>query len=210
MGTIVKVDEKKLFFDRLSNLQKIAAVKEPRHIEKVLEHKDKISAVFLMTGTIMSVKGYVDLFRKEGLPVFIHIEKISGLSINNEGIDFIANYVKPIGIVTTKPGLILKAKKHKLMVVQRVFMIDSEVYKQLLDSMDQSRADILEIMPSRLPHIIRLVSENVKMPVITGGLLSEVSHVKEALESGALAVTTSNIDIWKADLFKQDVEYSTL
>ncbi len=200
MICIVKETEKAVFHERLTAYQKIAAVKEPSSIEKAIKYKNKISAVFLMTGNIMSVKQYVDLFKKEGLPVFVHIEKIGGLSLNNEGLEFIANYVKPLGIVTTKPGLVIKAKKLKLLVIQRVFMIDTEVYKHMIESVDQNGADIIEIMPSRLPHIIQLLSKQINKPLITGGLLSEKAHALEALENGAVAVTTSNLDVWKADL----------
>ncbi|HZH62772.1 MAG TPA: glycerol-3-phosphate responsive antiterminator [Metabacillus sp.] len=192
--------EKAVFFERLSNYKKIAAVKDSKYIETVIKHKDKISAVFLMTGNILSVKQYVDLFKREGLPVFVHIEKIGGLSMNVEGLEFISHYVKPLGIVTTKPGLVVQAKKLKLMVIQRVFMIDTEVYNNIIESIEKNRADIIEIMPSRLPYLIQSISKQINKPLITGGLLSEKAHAKEAIESGAAAVTTSNIDVWKADL----------
>lgn len=197
---MVSRNEKAVFFERLASHRKIAAIKQPGDIEKAVKYKSRISAVFLMTGNIMSVKGYTDHFKKENLPVFIHIEKIGGLSLNNEGLDFIANYVKPLGIVTTKPGLISKARKHKLMAIQRVFMIDTEVYSHIIESAGHNGADIVEIMPSRLPHIIQSLSEKIDMPVITGGLLTEEAHAKEALDCGAAAVTTSNKGIWKADL----------
>ncbi|MEH7123680.1 glycerol-3-phosphate responsive antiterminator [Bacillus sp. JJ1773] len=193
-------NEEKEFFIRLYHYKKIAAVKSPKGIEKVIKQKDRISAVFLLTGNIMSIKGYVDLFKKEGLPVFVHIEKIGGLSMNDEGLDFIANYVQPLGIVTTKPNMVAKAKKRKLMAIQRVFMIDTEVYDHVLHSLDQNAPDIIEIMPSRLPHVIRDLSKQVKIPLITGGLLSEKAHAMEVLDCGAIAITTSNTDIWKEDL----------
>ncbi|PLR71282.1 glycerol-3-phosphate responsive antiterminator [Bacillus sp. UMB0728] len=197
---VAALAEKAKFLERVEACRKIAAVKEPCGIEKAIRHKDKISAVFLMTGNIMSVKNYADLFRKEGLPVFIHIEKIGGLSLNSEGLDFIADYVKPLGIVTTKPGLAAKAKKRRLMVIQRVFMIDSEVYDHVLELGGPDGPDMIEIMPSRLPHIIQSLSEKLLVPVITGGLLTEREHAEESLSCGAAAVTTSNTGIWKEDL----------
>ena len=94
---------------RLHQYKKIAAVKSPKGIEKVLAHKDSISAVFLLTGSIMNIKRYVDVFQDAGIPVLVHAEKIVGLLLNNEGLDFIADYAKPFGIVTTKQGLLKKA-----------------------------------------------------------------------------------------------------
>ncbi|WP_449443040.1 glycerol-3-phosphate responsive antiterminator [Ureibacillus acetophenoni] len=46
--------------------------------------------------------------QSKGLPVFIHIEKIGGLALNSEGLEFIANVVKPEGVISTKPGLLKK------------------------------------------------------------------------------------------------------
>lgn len=197
---MLKCKEENVFFERLYQHKKIAAVKHPKNIEKVIKLKDRISAVFLLTGNIMSVKKYVDLFKNEGIPVFLHIEKIGGISMDNEGLDFVANYVRPLGIVTTKPNLIAKARKRKLMTIQRIFMIDTEVYEHVLHILDQHQPDLIEIMPSRLPQVIRELSKKVHIPLITGGLLSEKAHAVEALEYGAVGVSTSNTDIWKADL----------
>lgn len=187
------------FFERLGTHKKIAAIKTPKGLEEAIKYKDRISAVFLLMGNILTIKNYVELFQKEGLPVFVHIEKIGGLSINSEGLDFIANYIKPLGIVTTKPNVISMAKKRKLMTVQRIFMIDTEVY-DYAKQMDKAEVDLIEIMPSRLPHVIQSLSREMDTPLITGGLLTEKEHAQEALACGALAVTTSSSNVWKADL----------
>ena len=184
---------------RLHQHKKIAAVKSPKGIEKVLAHKDSISAVFLLTGTIMNVKRYVDVLQDAGIPVLVHAEKIGGLLLNNEGLDFIADYVRPFGIVTTKQGLIKKAKERNLFVVQRVFMIDSEVYSNVLDSKQKLGPDIMEIMPATLYGVIRSYSELLDIPVITGGLLSTQEHVRASIEAGAAAISTSNETLWAED-----------
>lgn len=181
---------------RLRQHKKIAAVKSPKAIEKALAHKEEIAAVFLLMGSIMNVKRYVEVFQNEGIPVLIHAEKIGGLLLNNEGLDFIANYVKPFGIVTTKPALIKKAKERELFVVQRVFMIDSEVYGNVLDNRQKPGPDIIEIMPATLYGVIRSYSELLDIPVITGGLLSTPEHVRASLQAGALAISTSNESLW--------------
>jgi len=184
---------------RLHLHKKIAAVKCPKGIEKALANKENIAAVFLLMGSILNVKRYVDVFQNEGIPVLIHAEKIGGLLLNNEGLDFIANYVKPFGIVTTKTALIKKAKERNLFVVQRVFMIDSEVYNHVLENKQKPGPDIIEIMPATLYDVIRSYSEQLDIPVITGGLLSTEEHVKASLEAGAIAISTSNESLWTKD-----------
>ncbi|RST77735.1 glycerol-3-phosphate responsive antiterminator [Siminovitchia acidinfaciens] len=190
----------KVFEERLKKYKLIAAIKEPKSIEKVIKYKDNISAVILMTGNILNVKQYVDVLQSEGLPVILHVEKIGGLQVDQYGIDFIIDYIKPFGIVTTKSGIIKRAKSRGMFVVQRIFLIDTEVYEHLLNSLEHLQADIVEIMPSRAPDFLDKLSGASPVPVITGGLLSTVNHAKEALEHGAAAVTTSNTEMWKLDM----------
>lgn len=186
--------------DRMNSKKIIASVKTTKNIDSVLKYKDQVSASFLMTGTILTVKKFVDVIQNEGIPVFVHGEKIGGLNLNNEGLDFLAKYVKPAGILTTKTSLIKKAKEHGMLVVQRVFMIDSEVYQNVIDQNERLQPDIIEIMPSTLYPVIQSYSQLLKTPVITGGLLSTEDQVCSAINAGALAVSTSNEQLWKLDL----------
>ncbi|MTD31703.1 glycerol-3-phosphate responsive antiterminator [Planomicrobium sp. YIM 101495] len=187
------------FFERLHTHKTIAAVKSPKDIEKALANKERISAAFLLTGSILNVKRFVEVLQSEGIPVLVHAEKIGGLLLNNEGISFLTDYVRPFGIVTTKPSLIKKAKERKMFVVQRVFMIDSEVYHNVLENKQHPPPDLIEIMPSTLHDVIRSFAKELEVPVITGGLLSSPKGVRASLEAGAIAVSTSNESLWKMD-----------
>ncbi|RSL30635.1 glycerol-3-phosphate responsive antiterminator [Salibacterium salarium] len=192
--------------DRLYQHKKIAAIKKPKDMEKVIEYRDRISAVFLVTGNIITVKKYVEELRKYGLPSFVHIEKIGGLSLDKDGLDLVARYVRPLGIVTTKPKLLNKAKKRGLLTIQRVFLIDSEVYDHVCEIVESNYPDYIEIMPSRLPSLIKEISKQVSIPIITGGLLSEKEHALQALENGAQAVSTSNPSVWKEVLNSSQID----
>ncbi|AQQ55471.1 glycerol-3-phosphate responsive antiterminator [Planococcus lenghuensis] len=185
---------------RLHLHKKIAAVKTPKGIEDALANKERISAIFLLTGSITTIKRYVDVFQESDVPVFIHAEKIGGLLLNNEGLDFISDFVKPFGIVTTKATVIKKAKERNLCVVQRVFMIDSEVYDNVLENKSGLNPDIIEIMPSTLHSVVAAYSTRMTTPIITGGLLSTVEQAESALNSGAIAISTSNEKLWTKDL----------
>ena len=55
-----------------------------------MKYKDNISAVILMTGNILNIKSYVQLFHEAGLPVIVHVEKIGGLQLDQYGIDFLS------------------------------------------------------------------------------------------------------------------------
>lgn len=186
--------------ERLKKHKMVAAIKVPRDIERAIKYKENLSAVLLMTGTILTVKRYVDFIQSEGLPVILHVEKIGGLEMDRDGIEFVKRNVKPYAIVTTKNGIIKKAKSSGLLVVQRIFLIDTEVYTNLVKDIHQIQSDIIEIMPSRVPDFLNKISKISPIPIITGGLLNSHEHAKQALENGAVAITTSNPEMWKIDL----------
>lgn len=190
----------KVLLERLEKHKLVAAIKEPKYIERAIKNKKNLSAVLLMTGTILTVKRYVDFIQSEGLPVILHVEKIGGLEMDGDGIDFIKKNVQPMAIVTTRNGIIKKAKSSGLFVIQRIFLIDTEVYNNLVRDASQIRSDIIEIMPCRAPDFLNKFTKVSQVPVITGGLLTLPEHAKEALNNGAVAVTTSNSKLWEIDL----------
>ena len=76
--------------ERLEKHRMVAAIKDPKYIERAIKYKENLSAVLLMTGTILTVKRYVDFFQSEGIPVILHVEKIGGLEMDGAGLEFVA------------------------------------------------------------------------------------------------------------------------
>ncbi len=189
-----------VLLERLEKYKMVAAIKDIKNIERAIKYKENLSAVLLMTGSILNVKRYVDYIQSEGLPVILHVDKIGGLEMDHDGIDFIKKSVRPCAIVTTKSGVIKRAKFSGILVIQRIFLIDTDVYNNLLEDANQIRSDIIEIMPSRAPDFINKLTKVLPVPIITGGLLNLPQYAKEALDNGALAITTSNSELWKIDM----------
>lgn len=184
----------------------VAAVKEEKHIERALN--TKLSGVFLLTGNIGVIKRYVDLYKSLNIFVFVHIEKIGGISFDKEGLEFVANFVKPNGIITTKNSLIKLAKKFGLLTIQRCFMIDTDAFKKTMEISQEIRPDFIELMPALMPEIIEEFTKVTEVPVICGGLIKESKHMVNAIKSGAIAVSTGNPSLWDTDLITKLEEMS--
>lgn len=187
------------FTKRLSEDRLIASIKDPKSLDHFLE--SSIQSAFLLTGNISVIKRYVDLLKKHNRFVFLHIEKIPGISYDREGLKFIAKYVKPTGIVTTKSSLIQLAKKEGLLTIQRLFLVDTDAVKNGLLAVNEIQPHALEIMPALIPEMISKIKRETNLPIITGGLIRNQEHIDSALQSGALAVSTGKPWLWK----KQDV-----
>lgn len=186
------------FYRSLVLHKKIASVKHAKHIEKVIQAS--VSGVFVLTGNIGVIKRYVDFFTSHGLFVFVHLEKIGGLHPDKEGLSFVANYVKPTGIISTKSSMIQQAKKLGLLTIQRLFLIDSDALSKGIETFKEVKPDAIELMPGLVPEIVERVKQETEIPVITGGLLSTREQMIAPLKRGAIAVSTGNPELWKEDL----------
>jgi glycerol uptake operon antiterminator len=185
-------------YEQIRAHRKIASVKYTKHLEKALE--SDVSGVFLLTGNIGVIKRYVDLFLSRGRFVFLHVEKIGGLQVDREGLEFIASYVKPTGIISTKSSTIKQAKKLGLRTIQRVFLVDTDALQHGVEMCNTVQPDAIELMPGIIPTMIEKVRTLTDIPIITGGLISTAEEMRKPLEHGAIAVSTGNPDLWEVNL----------
>lgn len=194
MNDVMTKDE---FFKGLAKHKRIASMKDPRHIEIALKYRDQLSGVFLLMGHIGVAKGYVNVFKEHRLPVFMHLEKIGGLSTDHYGLEYLTKSIRPLGVISTKTNVVKNAKKMGLLTVQRFFLVDSEGLDNIAKSLSQTEPDIIELMPARIPDMIRKVKTFTSIPIITGGLLYEHSHAQECLNNGASAISSSRPELWR-------------
>ncbi|MFD1738946.1 glycerol-3-phosphate responsive antiterminator [Bacillus salitolerans] len=187
--------KKDVFLEALRNERVIASVKEEGHLDRALI--SDLSILFLMTGNVGIIKKYVDTCKRQKKIALLHVDKIGGLSSDREGLEFLVNYVKPDGIISTRNTMIRLAKKMNLITVQRLFLIDTDSFKQGLESVRTNLPDAVEVMPARIPEIIYKFKQQTNIPLITGGLLETPMQIKECIENGAIAVSTGNPKLWK-------------
>ncbi|MCA1065925.1 glycerol-3-phosphate responsive antiterminator [Rossellomorea sp. AcN35-11] len=189
------MDLQEEFIRRLEHDRLIASIKDPKSLDQFLE--TDIQCAFLLAGNISVIKLYVDLLKKNNRFVFLHIEKIPGISYDREGLKFIAKYVQPTGIVTTKSSLIQLAKKEGLLTIQRLFLVDTDAVKNGLKSVNEIQPHALELMPALMPEMIVKLKRKSSLPIITGGLIHHQTHIDAALQSGAVAVSTGKPKFWR-------------
>ncbi|OXM86575.1 glycerol-3-phosphate responsive antiterminator [Paenibacillus rigui] len=197
-------DQDRVFFDRLNTHRMVASIKEPKQMEVALSLRNQLSGVFLLTGHIGVIKGYVDLFKSHQVPVFLHLEKIGGLSTDAYGLDYLAKVIKPTGIITTKTNVVKLAIKMGLFTIQRFFLVDTEGLDNLAKSVSQIEPDIIEVMPARIPEMIGQIKKLTSLPIITGGLLFERGHTIECLRHGATAVSSSSPQLWRESISAEE------
>lgn len=180
----------------------IPAIRDVEKIDIALS-KDARS-IFLLAGNILNIKNIVNQAKRADKRIFVHIDLLEGISKNRMGIKYIAQEVKPDGIITTRANLISCAKAEGLFAIQRIFVLDSLAIDTAAKSIKNVNPDAIEILPAVIPKIIRRICQRVSHPVIAGGLIEEKSEVESALKEGAMAISVSKEDIW--DIPFEDLE----
>ena len=175
--------------------------KDEEYIISLLEQGKKVEAiVFVKDKTGMSLKeskDYTDKLKKANKKIYIHVDMIDGLNSTNNGIDYIVNTVKPDGILTTKSNVVAHAYKNNINVIQRFFVLDSLSYEKTLLNIKENKVIAVEIMPGLMPKIIKKLSQETHIPIITGGLIKEKEDVINAINAGALSVSTTEVKLWE-------------
>lgn len=178
--------------------QVIASIKKEEDVEKAIHANSNI--IFLLTGNLVTTKGYLDLLKKTNKTTFIHIDFIEGLSNTKSAIKYIADVWKPMGIITTKSTLVKFAKEEKLMTIQRIFLIDRNAMKKGIEIAHKFRPDAIEVLPGIMPNIIDELTRLTNLPIIAGGLVSNKEEILKGLGAGALAISSGNPKLWNLDL----------
>ncbi|MGD6886922.1 glycerol-3-phosphate responsive antiterminator [Staphylococcus shinii] len=177
----------------------IASVTKENQLEKVLKYKDNLKAVFILTGNFINIKEYVKLYHSNGIDVYIHVEKIKGLKLDDFGFKYIKQMIQPEGIITTKMSHVKLAKKNDIFVIQRFFLADHDMKENIINTAKVSQPDMLEMMPTITSFLIESIQSEVKIPIIMGGLVDSETYLTQALEDGALGVSTANKEMWKRE-----------
>ncbi len=177
----------------------IAAVKDYEGLNMAL--REDVEIIFVLYGDICSIPGIVEKIKKADKVAMVHVDLITGLNNSKDVcLDFIKNNTKADGIITTKSNLIAHAKELELNTILRYFILDS-LALQNIEKQAKSpgiKPDIIEFLPGIvLPKMIRRINKVSRVPIIAGGLIADKEDVMNALDAGALAISTTNPEVWK-------------
>ncbi len=134
------------FMEALENSPVIAAVKDDDGLKKCLETDSSI--VFILYGDICNIPQIVETVKSAGKIAMVHVDLIHGLSPKEIAIDFIHQYTKADGIISTKALLIKRAGELGLYTIHRFFVIDSMAYESISKTMRTGKPDCIEILPA--------------------------------------------------------------
>lgn len=155
-----------------------------------------VNTIFLLHADIFNLQRLVDQVRAAGKAVFVHMDFLEGIGRDSRAIDYLAEVIKPHGIITTKISHIKHAKAREMYTIQRFFLVDSQSYDTMIRTVNAMQPNMIEVMPGVMPNVIAKICRNVAVPVIAGGLIEHKHEIIEVLKAGAVGVSTGKKELW--------------
>ena len=150
----------------------------------------------LMNFQLAQLEGLVKQMKEAGKKVLIHAELIKGLSADEFGAIFLIQTLRVDGIISSKPKAIETCRKRGVLGILRFFLKDSISLAQSLEIATKCEPDFLEVLPATTHSVLHTISKSVRCPILLGGLIQSKTEIAACLKAGAIAVTTSNPDLW--------------
>ncbi len=125
--------------------------------------------LFHLGADIITVSDDIKAAKRNGKFVFIHIDLADGIGKDKAGIDWLKT-LGADGIISTRTQLIRAAHDSGLLAVQRFFILDSKGMHSISETIENTRPDLIEIMPGVIPKALKLLPVT-KFPLLREGLL---------------------------------------
>lgn len=160
--------------------------------------KTSSNIAFILAADIFSLEETVEHIKDAGKLVFVHFDLIAGIGKDQMGVRFLADKIGVDGLVTTRSSIILTAKRHGMITVQRLFAFDSVSIDNGIKVIKSTQPAAIEVLPGMVvPRIIHRIEKELDLPVIAGGLITEMVDLEAALACGAIGISTSAKKLWQ-------------
>jgi glycerol uptake operon antiterminator len=163
---------------------------------------------FLKSAAEVAIVANVDLrmlhkvvaaLTKAGKYVIVNIDSCDGLSQDKGGVEYLAD-IGVTSLVSTRVATIQRGNRAGLITIQKVFVTDRSTWPRSVKALEQSDPNIVQLMPA--PMLSRLSAQDRKVlpPIVASGFVCNEADARDALERGAVAVSTSDAALWDMKL----------
>ena len=173
------------FKELLEDCPVIAAVKSEEGLQRSLQSDSGI--IFILHGDLCGIGEIVRRVHDAGKTAMVHTVC---------AVDYLRNETGADGIISTKPSMVRHAGEIGMYSVLRVFLLDSMAYENISRQSQQARPDCIEVLPGLMPKVICRIVGQEQIPVIAGGLVSDKEDIMNALQAGAVSVSTTKAELW--------------
>jgi glycerol uptake operon antiterminator len=173
----------------------IPAIRKPELVEQAVASRSRL--IYLLTGDPDNIESMMQKIAGAGKVPIVNLDLLNGFSRDK----YAVNYLKRVGaggIISTHLDPLRHALAIGLYGIQRTFLLDSGAMDTITNQLRNSPVHALEILPAlvapKMLERVRAVSPD--LPVVGGGLISNMKEVEWLLEQGLSAVSTSHPEMW--------------
>lgn len=177
------------------NQKILPAIRNMKQFDEFLSNEYRFGV--LLDVHLGRLKGILKAAESRNKKLLVHVDLIQGIKHDEYGAEFICQEMKPAGILSTRTSVIAKAKQKKILAIQRMFLLDSGAMNKSIELVKKYQPDFIEVLPGVVPFLIKEVKGKTGIPIFAGGFIRTAEDIKQALDAGAAAVTTSNTRLWK-------------
>ncbi len=184
------------FLEQVMKGKKIGAtIRRVEDLEEGLCHP-KVATIFLLSADINFLPSIIKRVNTANKVLLVHVDLLEGIGKDRAGMHLLAR-MGVVGVVTTKSNMVKLAHDEGMVVVQRLFIVDSESVKTGIKVASSVKPDAVEVLPATIPkYVIQDMKKVLGLPVLGGGLLKTEDDVKLALSKGIDAISTSLRGLW--------------
>lgn len=154
-------------------------------------------SIIVLCGDINSLPEMISQAGQQHKRLLLHLDLVGGIGKDKAGVQYLAR-LGLSGVITTKPHLGKLARDEGMLVIQRLFLVDSEAMRSGLNLVKTFKPDALEILPASVPaRAVAKISAETGLPILAGGLIATAADVAEAIAKGICAVSTSRQQLWQ-------------
>ena len=179
----------------------IPAISTHQNLKKFLKLPLKYG--ILMNFQLAQLEDLVKAMHQHDKKVLIHSELIRGLSADEYGAIFLAQTLKVDGIISSKPKVIDVCKKRDIIGIMRLFLKDTHSLKQSIAMVQNTVPECIEVLPAVNTDLVKTIKKYVSSQVLLGGLIQSETYLRQCLDAGACAVTTSKVALWNIQFNKE-------
>lgn len=152
--------------------------------------------VIVLFGDINTISSLLEQAKQYKKRLILHLDLLEGIGRDKAGINFLARQGVS-AVITTKTQIGRMAHEDGMIVIQRLFLMDSEAVRTGINAARTLKPDAIEILPGTVSsNIIKRLVAEVGLPLLAGGLVQTEEEVLTALRNGVYSVSTSKRELW--------------
>ncbi|MGF6769935.1 glycerol uptake operon antiterminator [Paraburkholderia sp. GAS199] len=181
---------------RLTRHPVIATLYGVEQIDTFLESAAEVSIVANVE--LRKLHPVVATLTKAGKYVIVNIDSCDGLSQDKGGVEYLAD-IGVTSLVSTRVATIQRGNRAGLVTMQKVFVTDRSTWPRSMKALEQSDPNLVQLMPAPMLSHLSKQDRKALPPIVASGFVCNKGDVFEALKNGAVAVSTSDSELWNLD-----------